>query len=68
MAMNKNQLLGLICIVAGCTIIVVVIGELLLRLIIALLGLAVINSGLRLRGLPPLQILVPLMMNRKRWF
>ena len=68
MTVNKNKLLGFIYVVAGCTIIVLVIGDLLLRLIIALLGLILINYGLRLRGLPPLQILIPLMISRKRWF
>ena len=68
MAMNSNHVLGLLCTIAGVAIIVVAVGDLLLRIIIALIALSLINYGLRLRGLPPLQVLIPLMASRNRWF
>lgn len=66
--MNSNHILGFLCIVAGIVIIVWAVGDLLVRLIIALIALSLINYGLRLRGLPPLQLLIPLLANRWRWF
>lgn len=66
--MNSNHVLGLLCIIAGMLIILFAVGDLLLRVIIALTALSLINYGLRLRGLPPLQILIPLLANRNRWF
>lgn len=66
--MNTNHILGLLCMVAGVVIAIVAVGDLLLRLIIALAALSLINYGLRLRGLPPLQLLIPLLANRNRWF
>lgn len=66
--MNSNHVLGLLCIIAGVVIILFAVGDLLLRVIIALTALSLINYGLRLRGLPPLQLLIPLLANRNRWF
>lgn len=66
--MNTNHILGLFCMIAGVAIIMVAVGDLLLRLIIALAALSLINYGLRLRGLPPLQLLIPLIASRNRWF
>lgn len=66
--MNSNHVLGLLCIISGIVIILFAVGDLLLRVIIALTALSLINYGLRLRGLPPLQILIPLLANRNRWF
>ncbi|HEX4069060.1 MAG TPA: hypothetical protein VHX42_03090 [Candidatus Babeliales bacterium] len=64
-----NHTVGLFCIIIGIVVIVVALGDLLVRVIIALAALSLINYGLRLRGLPPLQLLVPLLINnRKRWF
>jgi len=68
MAMNTNHVLGLLCIVAGMVVAIVAVGDLLLRVLAAIAGLALINYGLRLRGLPPLQLLLPLIASRKRWF
>jgi len=68
MNIKTNQVLGILCVLAGMVVIVVALGDWLLRLIIALMGLSLINYGLRLRGLPSLQVLIPLMMSRRRWF
>ena len=68
MAVKYDYVLGSLCIVIGLIIVVVALGELLVRVIISLLALVLINYGLRLRGLPPLQLLLPLLARRKRWF
>lgn len=66
--MNTNHILGSICIIAGVVIAILAIGDLLLRMLITLAALSLINYGLRLRGLPPLQLLIPMLANRRRWF
>jgi len=63
-----NNILGVLCIVGGIAIIMVALGDLLIRMIVALAALSLINYGLRLRGLPPLQMLLPLLASRRRWF
>jgi len=68
MSVNYNHILGALCIVVGIVIVMIVLGDLLLRIIIALVALSLVNYGLRLRGLPPLQLLLPLIASRKRWF
>lgn len=68
MAINSNHVLGLLCIITGIVVAVFAIGDLLFRVLIAVASLALINYGLRLRGLPPLQMLIPLLASRKRWF
>lgn len=66
---NYNHIVGLLCIILGIVIVVVALGDLLVRVLIALLALSLINYGLRLRGLPPLQLLIPLLATgRGRWF
>ena len=69
--MNKkttNHLIGTVAIIAGMIIIVLALGELLTRVVVALAALSLINYGLRLRGLPPLQMLIPMMVGRQRFF
>jgi len=68
MAVKTNHSLGLLCIVAGVIIILVTLGSLLVRVIIGLSALSLINYGLKLRGLPPLQLLIPLIASRNRFF
>lgn len=68
MAINYNHIFGVFCIVIGIGVILVALGDLLLRVIIGLAALSLINYGLHLRGLPPLQLLLPLIASRKRWF
>ncbi len=66
---NKtNQVLGVLCIIAGIAITMVALGDLLVRVVVALAALSLINYGLRLRGLPPLQLLLPMLASRGRWF
>ena len=67
-AMNYNHIVGLFCIVVGIVVVGVALGDLLVRFIIALLALSLINYGLRLRGLPPLQLLLPMLAHRGHWF
>lgn len=45
-----KDLLGLVYIVAGLVLIGFVVGELLIRLVFAALGLWIINYGLQMRG------------------
>jgi len=68
MAIKYNHALGLVCIIGGMIIIAFALGDLLIRFIIALMALSLINYGLRLRGLPPLQVLIPLLISRHRFF
>lgn len=65
---NNNYVIGTLCIIAGIVIIIFTVGDLLVRLMVAIAALSLINYGLRLRGFPPLQLLIPLLANRKRWF
>ena len=55
--MNNRQK-GFIAIVVGGILLFSVIGPFLFQVLIALLGLMLINYGLRLRGKPPLGYLV----------
>jgi len=66
--MKSNHLIGILCIIAGMIIIAFALGDLLIRIGITLMALSLINYGLRLRGLPPLQVLIPLLMSRNRFF
>jgi hypothetical protein len=67
MAINQNHIIGSLCVVAGIVIIIVSLGNLLVRVAIALAAFSLINYGLKLRGLPPLQMLIPMMARRNRW-
>jgi hypothetical protein len=68
MAVKYNHVAGLMCIIGGMIIIVFALGDLLVRMLIALMALSLVNYGLKLRGLPPLQMLIPLLINRRRFF
>ncbi len=68
MSKQMNHVLGVLCILAGIAITMVALGDLLVRVIVALAALSLINYGLRLRGLPPLQLLLPMLASRGRWF
>lgn len=54
--MNFDKIFGIICIVFGLFIALFAIGDLILRLLIAFLGLFLVNFGMRLRGMPPLHL------------
>lgn len=68
MAINSTYIISTLCVIAGIAIIIFALGDLLLRVLIALMALSLINYGLRLRGLPPLQMLIPLLISRQRFF
>jgi len=68
MSVKYNHILGALCIVLGIVVVVVALGDLLVRVVVSLAALSLVNYGLRLRGLPPLQLLLPLIASRKRWF
>lgn len=54
--MSFDRVFGLLCIVFGLFVILFALHELILRMLIALLGLFLINFGLKLRGMPTLYI------------
>lgn len=68
MTVKQNHIVGLVCIIVGAVIAIFALGDLLLRVVIALTALSLVNYGLKLRGIPPLQLLLPMMASRKRWF
>jgi len=65
---KHNHLIGMVCIIIGIVVIIVSLGDLLLRIAAAFAALSLINYGLRLKGLPPLQLLLPLLAKRNGWF
>jgi sugar phosphate permease len=68
---NYNHVVGLFCIIIGIVVIAVALGDLLVRVLISFAALSLINYGLQLRGLPPLQLLIPMLASRSgrgRWF
>ena len=54
--MSFDRIFGMVCIILGLTVALFVLGELIMRILIALLALFVVNYGMRLRGMPPLYI------------
>ena len=52
---SNSRFFGLIFIVAGLVLFMLAAGELLLRITVALFGLKLVNDGLRMRGMPPVQ-------------
>ena len=68
MSIKQNHIIGLFCLIIGVVAIVIALGDLLVRFVIGLAALSLINYGLKLRGLPPLQILLPMVASRNRWF
>lgn len=68
MSVKYNHVFGALCIILGIVVVVVALGDLLVRVLVSLAALSLINYGLRLRGMPPLQLLLPLIASRNRWF
>ena len=68
MSVKYNHVFGALCIILGIVVVVVALGDLLVRVLVSLAALSLINYGLRLRGLPPLQLLLPMIASRNRWF
>lgn len=56
--MNFDRIFGIICIIFGLFIALFAIGDIILRIMIALLGLFLVNFGMRLRGMLPLHITI----------
>jgi hypothetical protein len=54
--MNLDRIFGIVCIIFGIGIALWVLGDFLFRLSIAILGLFIVNFGLKLRGMPSLHI------------
>lgn len=54
--MNFDRIFGTVCIIFGIGIALWALWDFLLRLSIAVLGLFIVNFGLRLRGMPALHI------------
>jgi hypothetical protein len=65
---GNNNFAGLVCIITGVGIIVFFLGTLLLRIGAGLAALSLIDHGLRLRGLPSLQMLITMFVQRRRFF
>jgi hypothetical protein len=55
-AMNFDRIFGMLCIIFGACIALWALGEFLLRTCIAILGLFIVNFGLKLRSMPSLYI------------
>lgn len=56
--MSFDRIFGIICIIFGLFVALFALGNFILRLLIALLGLFLVNFGMRLRGMPPIHISV----------
>lgn len=68
MSIDTNYVIGALCIAAGIVAIIVALGDLLLRVVVGIAAFSIINYGLKLRGLPPLQVYIPLVLRKMRWF
>ena len=65
--MNQyRHVCGLLFIVGGLVMLFFALGDLLFRLVLGFIALSLINYGMRLRGMPPLQLLLPMFFMR-RW-
>jgi hypothetical protein len=54
--MNLDRIFGIVCIIFGIGIALWALGDFLMRLSIAVLGLFIVNFGLKLRRMPSLHI------------
>lgn len=66
--MKKNMILGAFCIVFGVIIAIIALADLLLRVLVACLGLWLINKGLLMRGAHQLKSQATAFIFRQRWF
>lgn len=67
MAYQYKSVWGLACIIVGALVVLWAMGEFIIRIIVALAALSLINYGLRLCNMPPLQLLFPIIFTQ-RWF
>ena len=65
---NYNQIMSIISIILGIVLIILSIGQLLIRLAIALIGFILINHGLMLRGSSSLQWRAYSLFSRRRFW
>lgn len=65
--MSLNKLSGLILIILGITLAIVSAGEILLRLLLALIGIYIINWGMQRMGSQPLHWTVIRIWSRSRY-
>ena len=56
--MRFDRIAGIVCIVFGLSVALFALGELIMRILMALLGLFIVNYGMRLRGMPPLYLTI----------
>ncbi len=64
---KQNNILGIIFIIIGAIGFFFALGDLLFKILCALLALTIINHGLRLCGIPPLQFLATSLLFNS-WF
>lgn len=55
---SQNKVLGYLCVVAGLSIVMFALGEFIIRAAVAVGALMLINYGMRLIGVPPMQYMV----------
>lgn len=66
--MTKSTL-GFLYIIIGLVIVLLAIGTLLLKICVAIFGLALINKGIQLRNMPSVQsMMYGLFLKQRRWF
>ncbi|HEV2916921.1 MAG TPA: hypothetical protein VGW78_04185 [Candidatus Babeliales bacterium] len=63
-----NQIFSIISIILGLMVVIMSIGQLIIRLILAFLGLMLINYGLYLRGSSSLQWQAYSLFSRRRFW
>jgi len=63
--MSFDRIFGMICIIFGLALALWAIGDLIFWILVALLGLFVVNYGMRLRGMPPLYITIMRMWSNR---
>jgi hypothetical protein len=64
---RQNNVLGLLFIILGFVLLIVVAGHLLARAIMILIALGLVNYGLQMRGMPPLQVLIRMWLAMAGW-
>ena len=56
--MNFDRVFGTVCIVLGIGVILFALNQFILRVAMAVVGLFLVNFGLKLCGMPPLYIII----------
>lgn len=63
--MNFDKILGIIFMAFGLFIAIYALYELIFRIIMAILGLFIVNFGMRLRGMPPIHLSIIRLWTRR---